>query len=167
MFHKTIYRVVPESQSLTKLGHRRPGEPVAAGNSAYVRAYDSAELAAFCCPALWAMRSSAAPTGRRRLVRETLELSLGDDLRTQATRLPHWIADEDEDRVWERMRATADAAGLLCVYAPSAHAPDLHVVLLDTAHPAFRQAVRCRQRLLAQPALERPPDEAPWHAASC
>jgi hypothetical protein len=149
MFHATVYRVVPESQTLSKLKHRSRGLQTSLSHAPlFVRAYDSAELAAFCCAALWTQPSSALAAGRRRLVRETIVVPLEGAQCTRVLRLPRPQGVDDEEALWMHLHETACAQGLFCVYAPSSHAADRHIALLDVLHPAFSHAIACSQRFL-------------------
>lgn len=164
MFNKTVYRLVPESQTLPALKARCAAFSAMdqeTGLAALVQAYDSPELAAFCCPLLWATKASNAACSN--LVRETILLPLGGVASGDVVGLERSWVDSDDERHWDRLRKHALVYGSFFLWTPSAHVPDQNMVLLNMNHKAFASVVVQSRRLHdLETAVDAP---APAHVA--
>jgi hypothetical protein len=148
MFTKTLYRLVARSETLPALKERYAhlstlGRETAL--AALAQAYDSAELAAFCCPLLWAEKASNSASSE--LVRETIALPLRGVAPGEVLEMDqNWEECDDELR-WEQMRQHLLTHGGYLLSTPSAHVPEQRMVLINMAHKAFTNAVIQTRRL--------------------
>lgn len=147
MFIKTVYRVVSASQTLSAMKERHAQLSASRRETALaalVQAYDSAELAAFCCPLLWAERASGSGGG---LVRETILLPIDGLTPEEVQEVEGSWTDSDDELQWEQMRKQVLAHGGYLLATPSAHVPGQRMVLINMAHKAFAHAVIRTRRL--------------------
>ena len=96
-----------------------------------VRAYETPELAAFCSPE-WLANDKRKTI----VVRETITMPQDPGLHETMELEKPWLIG-DEDYLTEQMRNFLSVYRLLSVWAPSPYAPQQHVVLLNTQHPAY------------------------------
>lgn len=148
MFIKTLYRMVPGSETLPALKERYAhfselGRETAL--AAFAQAYDSAELAAFCCPLLWAAKASNSACSE--LVRETIVLPMRGVAPGEVLELERSWGDSDDELRWEQMRQHLLTNGGYLLSTPSAHVPEQRMVLINMAHKAFANVVIQTRRL--------------------
>jgi hypothetical protein len=148
MLSKTVYRLVPESQTLSAMKARCAA--LSALNqetsmAALVRAYDSPELAAFCCPLLWATRAST--TADNSLVRETILLPINGVGVGDIVELERSWTDSDDELQWERMSRHLLVQGGFFMWTRSAHVAEQRMVLINMHHKAFADVIVQSRRL--------------------
>ena len=148
MFIKTLYRLVSGSETLPALKKRYAHLSEMGRETALValaQAYDSAELAAFCCPVLWAAKSSKNASSE--LFRETIALPMRGVAPGEVSELERSWGDSDDELRWEQMRQHLLTHGGYLLSTPSAHVPEQRMVLINMAHKAFANAVIQTRRL--------------------
>lgn len=62
--------------------------------------------------------------------------------------VPHPRIRIDEERLWDQMCTYLEMYGPLSVWAPSSHADDQHLVLINSRHPAYSEVLVKNRRLI-------------------
>ena len=136
MLHRA-YRLAAEEDMLrSKVFSVSRSEPVPRKSvpvPCLVRAYETPELAAFCSPE-WLANDKRKTV----VVRETISLPEGAGLHDTMEVDKPWLLG-DEEYLLEQMSNYMNLYKLLSVWALSPHAPQQHVVLINTQHPAYPQ----------------------------
>ena len=109
--------------------------------STLVRAYETPELAAYCSPE-WLANDKRKTV----VVRETISLPEGVGLHDTMEVDKPWLPG-DEEYLIEQMTSYMGLYKLLSVWALSPHAPQQHVVLINTQHPAYPQVQIASRRI--------------------
>ena len=144
MFLKA-YRLAAEDNMMRskifKVGAGTPEPRVSLPVSPLIRAYETPELAAYCCPE-WLANDKRKTV----VVRETISLPEGFGLHDTMVVDKPWLLG-DEDYLVTQMTSYIHLYKLLSVWALSYQAPQQHVVLINTQHPAYPQVQIASRRI--------------------